>query len=730
MRTETTFCRICEALCGLEADIEGDRIVQLRPDRNHVATAGYGCIKGLKQHELYASPDRLTSPQVRRNGTLVDVSWDEAMQTIGDVVRRERAIHPDRIAMYVGTAAGFGVLHPIFAQGFMSGVGSKSMYSSATQDCANKFAAATHLYGFPFTQPFPDLEHTECLIVIGANPAISKWSFLQVSNPIARMREMEKRGAKIFFVDPRRTESAKVAGEHVFIRPGTDVFFYLSFLQDLAARHTLRPSQHLSGATEVLELARSWTPERTATVTHVPADQLRRLVDAYATANGAALYSSTGVNMGGHGALCFWLQEVINALSGNLDRRGGTLVGHGVIDFPAFGKRTGTLLRTDRSRVGNFVSTNDTFPGGVLADEILTPGQRQVRVLFVTGGNPLMTMANSGRLAEAFSQLELLVVLDIFPSETAAQADVVLPCTAPTERPDLPFVFPLMLGLQSKPYLQATEALVPPPGEARDEATIYLDIARASGVPVFGSRIAQRVFEAARAVHSRVRGRDSLPQRQLLDLILRATRQGSFRSLLDEKHGRRGNAHQPGTFLGKRVVTDDGRVHLAPDALMRLANDVLETSFEHETSIAGELKLITRRAITTHNSWTHNHPAFVRDGTNYLYIHPDDADARGLKNNDLADVTSEVATVRVPIRRLADLMPGTVALPHGWGHQRAPGLSVASKTRGVNVNLLAADGPSALERVGGMARLTGIVVKVERAKGPQAATWSGLPTIS
>lgn len=737
MHRQTTFCRICEALCGLEAEVEGGRIVQLRPDRAHVATAGYACVKGLKQHELFGSPDRLKFPLRRRGGGHVRVSWDQALAEIGAVVRRERAIHPDRVAMYVGTAAGFGVLHPIFAQGFMSGVGSRSMYSSATQDCANKFAAATHLYGFPFTQPFPDLDHVRCLVIVGANPAISKWSFLQVSNPIARLRELERRGTRLFFVDPRRTESAKVAGEHLFIRPGTDVFFYLAFLSDLLDRHPEaidrgRLARFTRGFDEVAALARPWTPERSEEVTALPAAALREIVDAYVAADGAALYSSTGVNMGGHGALCFWLQETINAVTGNLDRRGGTLVGHGIIDFPAFGKKTGALLRQDRSRVGGFVSTNDTFPGGVLADEILTPGERQVRVLFVTGGNPLMTMANAGRLARAFEELELLVVLDVFPSETAAQADYVLPCTSPLQRPDLPFVFPLMLGLQSRPYLQATRAVLPPEGEQRDEATIYLDLARACGTPLFGSRIAQATFEALRAGHTaRLRRRDpaaqpSLPQERLLDLLLRATGQGSFEALLREPHGRRRPAHEPGTFLGRRVVTSDGRVDLAPRPLMELASRTLEASFAREKAVAGELKLITRRAITTHNSWTHNHEDFVGSGTNYLYMHPADAEARGLQDGDLADVTSEVATVRVPIRRLADLMEGTVALPHGWGHQRAPHLSVASRTRGVNVNLLAADGPDALEPVGGMARLTGIVVKVTKATGPQAPTWSGL----
>ena len=621
------------------------------------------------------------------------------------------------------------MLHPIFVQGFMSGVGSRSMYSSATQDCANKFAAARAMYGFPFTQPFPDVDHTDCLIVVGANPAISKWSFLQVSNPIERLRSIERRGAKLFFVDPRKTESAKAAGEHVFIRPGTDVFFYLAFLHEILERRAWdqgRVERHGRGFERLPEVVRGWTPEKAAEVTRMPPATLRRMVDAYLGADGAALYSSTGVNMGGHGALAFWLQETINFITGNLDRRGGTLVGEGIIDFPAFGKKTGALLRTDRSRIGDFTATNDTFPGGLLADEILTPGERQVRVLFVSGGNPLLTMANSGRLAKAFKELELLVCLDILPSETAHLADVVLPCVAPLQRPDLPFVFPLMLGLQSRPYLQATRALVPAEGEQRDEATIYLDICRAAGVDIFGSKVAQKTFEGMRRMNE-LRGGAGLPQELLLDLLLRACRAPGFRSLLKQEHGVKRGEHRPGSFLGERMVTDDGRVDLAPAVMLDEASRVLEASFEREKREAGRMKLITKRHVTTHNSWMHDHEPFVRKGTNHLYLHPDDAERLGLEAGAMADVTSSVSTVRLPVALSPDLMPGTCALPHGWGHQHATKLRVASRTRGVNVNLLAADGPEALERVGGMARLTGIPVDIAPAAGPQAHTWSGLP---
>jgi formate dehydrogenase len=489
----------------------------------------------------------------------------------------------------------------------------------------------------------------------------------------------------------------------------------------------------MRGLDELLAAVAEWTPERQAAVTRIAPETLRRMVDAYrraTSAGGAALYSSTGVNMGSGGALAYWLQECINAVSGNLDRHGGTLVGRGVIDFAAFGKKTGTLLREDRSRIGDFRSVNDAFPGGVLADEILTPGPRQVRALFVTGGNPLITMANAGKLRRAFASLDLLVTLDIFKNETGTLAHYVLPATSPLERPDLPFIFPLMLGLQARPYLQATRALLQPDGEQRDEATIYLDLCRAAGVGIFGSKVAQRILEGLRALHSALH-RDrppSLPQELLLSLLLRATGQGSFRKLLGAVHGRLRADHAADDFLSRRVVTDDKRVHLAPPSLLAQAAR-LPAMFAREQAQAGRLKLITKRHVASHNSWTHNLPKLVaHETTNYLYVNPEDAARLGLADGALADVSTDTATVRVPVRLLPDLSPGTVALPHGWGHQHAAGLSVAARKGGVNVNLLAADGPDRLEPVSGMSHLTGFVVDVVPARGPlDPGSWSGLP---
>jgi len=730
-----TFCRICESLCGLEVTLEQGRVTRVRPDEQHVATDGFGCVKGLKQHQLYASPDRLMHPRKRAGDAFVDRSWDEALGDIGAKVKQLVRDHgPDSIGMYVGTAAGFSLLHPIFAQGFMTGLGSKSIYASATQDCSNKFAVAREVYGFPFTQPFPDIDHTQCLIIVGANPVVSKWSFLQVPNPGRRLREIEARGGRVFVVDPRRTETARTVGEYVPIQPGTDVFFYLSFLNELIASDGIDRAHvdaNTTGFDEVARLAEPWTPERTEDVTRIPAAVLRDMVRAYREADGAVLYSSTGVNMGGQGALAFWLQEVINAASGNLDQRGGTIIGQGILDFAKLGARSGFGLSRETSRVGGFQAVNDAFPGGVMADEILTEGPGQLKALFVTGGNPLITMANSERLKRAFEQLELLVTIDILPTETGHLAHWQLPATTPFERHDLPFAFPLLMGMQSRPYLQATEPVTPAEGAQRDEATIYLDLARACDAPLFGSKPTQRLLEWGTRRHSskHPERERSVPQKFLMSTILRLTKNGSFDALMGERHGRAREPHPVGAFREAGASTDDGRVHLAPAVLVERAG-VLEQAFVEERRNVGRLRLITKRHVKTHNSWTHNDAEFVRGAlhTNYLYMHSEDAKAAGLESGALADVRSATAVVRVPIQTLDDLLPGTVALPHGWGHQGAPGLSVASRTSGVNVNLLAADGVDAVEPVSGMSRLTGIPVDVMQAAGPADPThWSGLP---
>jgi len=614
----------------------------------------------------------------------------------------------------------------------MQGLGSHNIYSSATQDCANRFASATEMYGFPFHQPFPDLENMEHILIIGTNPVVSKWTFLQVPNPSKRLKDIQARGGKVVVIDPRLNETAKLASQHVFINPNADVFFFLSFLHEVFERDAIDAefvTEHMEGLEKLREIVKPWPAEKTSKVTDIAPDVLRGVVDDYISANGAGIVTGTGLGMGKYGTTAHWLAECINAVTGNLDRKGGMMIGEGIFDFAAFSEKNKVFSREETSRIGGFHALNGGFPGAILADEILTPGDDQIKALFVTGGNPVMTMANSERLKDAFQELEMLVVLDIYLNETASLADYVLPATSPLERADLPFIFPLFLGMQVSPHITATEPVVKPLDTQRDEATIYTDLAKAAGIGLFGSKSAQFIFNRLAGIKSFGRKRRELPLKFIMNMLLKITKQESFKTLLKHKDGLPRPKPTPGSFLSKRLTTDNGKLKLAPDLLMAEIPK-LEAAFSELTSTGKPFRMITKRVHYTHNSWTQNVDDLVRGkqrSTNRIYMHPKDADRLGLEEGDAADIASDTGRIRLPVAYLKDLKQGVVAIQHGWGHQNAKGLSVASSISGANVNILAADGPDAVEAPSGMVHLTGIPVDVVKSNAPvNSASWSGM----
>ena len=725
-----TFCRICEATCGLKATVEGDRVVDLAPDQDHVVTKGYACIKGLAYHEIHHSPDRLTHPLKRVGDRFERISWAQAYSEIGAKVRKlVKEEGGDSVSAYLGNPVAFSFLPPTLMAGLLNGIGSRNLFQTGSQDCNNKFAVAERMYGFPFIQPFADIDRTQCLIMIGTNPAVSRSSFVQLPDPIRRLRAIEKRGGRVFFVNPRRTETARQLGTQVFIRPDTDVYFLLSFLHEVVVREGIdasRVARHMKGLSQLIEVCATWSPERTAPVTGISAELLREMVDCYLGADGASLFSATGINQGSQGTLAVWIQEAINAATGNLDKLGGSIVGHGFIkDFAKHARKGGHAMRKDRSRIGDLPSCVDSFPAAILPDEILTPGKGQIKAMFVLSGNPLLTVPNSdGRLARALEKLELLVCIDIFRNETANLAHYILPGTSFLQRADLPFVFQSLMGAQPIPYAQYTDAVVPPADEQRDETQILLELAEACGSNMMGSRVVGGFLNGWLGLgRLPVLGkRLGFSPERMLALVARAMKLGSLKALRTQPHGRLLDGHKGGDFLGKRVVTDDGLVDLAPKEFVE-ASFGLEAAFEKQLATRQELRLISKRESHSHNSWLHNHDKFVsgKRKTNYLYMHPDDGQKLGVGSGDLVDVGNSVATLRLPVILTDDMMPGAVALPHGWGHQDADGLSVASKTQGVNVNLLAKDGADSVEYFSGMAQLNGIAVDVRPVARATAA---------
>ncbi|MBN1834709.1 MAG: molybdopterin-dependent oxidoreductase [Spirochaetales bacterium] len=731
-----TFCRICEAACGLEIEVDDNRIVRISPNRHHRVTRGFACPKGLRFHELEHSPDRLRAPMKRiagasaapgrPSGGFEDISWSQAFREIGAKVRQLRRDHgPDSIAMYAGNGAGFGLMPLFFAQGFIQGVGSKNVYSSATQDCSNKFAVAQGMYGFPMTQPLPDYEHADFLILVGANPVVSKFSFRGVAAPAARLRAAAARGARIVSVNPRRTETARLVGEQVFIRPDTDVFFLLAFARELI--HTggvdrERVDRHMRRYEQFAATVEPWTAERQAEVTGVSPETLRELVRAYREADGAALYCSTGINHGRNAALAFWILEAINAVSGNLDRRGGTLVGQGLLDFPSFAVKHGFMMGGARSRIGSFRAVADSLPGGILADEILTPGEGQVRALFVAAGNPALTLPDSNKVRSALQQLELLVCVDLFRSVTGNYAHYLLPAASFLQRADVNYIFQSLVGITDVPVLNYSDRVLEPAGEEKQEGWIYAGLAAAADLPFMGSHLLTRLIRVGRTVSRLGRiGRLlsaalTLTPERIFGLLLLLSGKTTLRRMRRRPHGLLLPPHQPGSFLGRRLHTPDGKVDLAPPVLLRAARG-LEAHYGEELSLRGKIKLVSKRELLTHNSYFQNGPSFVRGrrGQNYLSINPEDAARLGLEQGGTALVATKRGSIRLTVEITADMMPGAVAVPFGWGQADAVGLRVARAAGGANVNLLTPSGPEHVDRVSGMAHLTGIPVEVRPA---------------
>ncbi len=709
-----TFCRICEASCGLIAEVEGDLVRGLKPDPDHVSSRGFACAKGTRYTDVHHSPDRLRRPLKRDGERYVEIGWTQAMKEIGERARAiQRAGGADSLGVYCGNPTPFSPIGLIFAKAFAMSLRTPHVYTAASLDCNNKFVAAESMLGSPMLNPIPDLDHTELLVLIGANPLISNMTFMHAPRIGERLRAIETRGGRVVTIDPRRNETARQIGEHHFIRAGTDVFFLLALTRALLARGadartSATPTRGLSALRDVVE---PWSAERVAPVTGIEPGVVEELADRLMAANGAAVYHSVGVNQGPHGSLCAWLVMALNVITGNLYRRGGMIV------TPQMKRnaRISHVLASRRSygptAVGGFDRIFDCEPVGLIPDQVRTSGPGRLRGLFVNAGNLALAAPDARRMDEALSELDLLVCVDLFRNETARHADYVLPSTSFLERSDLPLG---VTGYQPEPYLQLVEPVVRPLGEARDDWWILAQLARVCSAPSLAAWPLRVLIELV------VGGPDSrsLAWRERVArtvygaiCLLNGRWPGWVRR---RPHGVRLPAVVPEREARGGVFMPGGAVDLCPEALRSEASG-LEAAFEAERQSDAGLRLISRRERLSHNSWMHNVPAFSnpRRGRSRLRMHPDDARARGIQEGGRCRVLSEAGSVETGVELDADLMPGTVCLPHGWGHAGADGLQIARRTVGVNFNVLAESGPQSLERLSGMARLSAIPVEVE-----------------
>ena len=677
-----TFCRICEPVCGLTVTVKDGRMTKVRPDRDNPHSQGHVCIKGTSALDLVYDPDRVVRPLRRIGGAgeFEEVSWPEAMEDIAQrlaTIMRESG--PDGVSNYIGNPTAFSTSAQVSLRPFMEHFGIRKLFCAATQDTSSRMMASYLLYGSSSRYAIPDLPRCNLLLMFGANPLVSHGSVL--SAPLIRqdLDAIARRGRVIVF-DPRRTETA-AQYEHVPVRPDTDVWVLAGLIHVLfseglvdtaALEKTTVDWRRLRG------VAGEVTPEVASLHSGVPADQIVGIARAFAKSNSAAAYGRVGICRGSFSTLTNFLLDCLNIVGGKFGVEGGWVFGEPPLDRAAL-RPSGFEIR--ETRFGAVSCVGGNLPFHLLIDDILVPGPGRVRALLMESGNIVLSAPGGERLEKALQALELHVSVDLYVNETNRYAHFILPGTTFFEREDVPVV---ALSFMVRPFIQYTDAVVPPVGDTRDDHDIFNQLAQrlhdllseAPGCSGY-ARPAAPAFHPMRAVDTLLR------QAKTTVSVGGSEVELSLDVLKDTPHGISLADGLTCSNSYVKVLTEDGKI--------RLWHDYLDAEVDRlrrvQTSFGSQLKLFSRRDLRSINSWMHNVERLVRSQEPLLLMHPLDALARGIQNRDRVSVTSEAGAITTAVELSSDVVEGSVCYPHGWGHRG--GWRRANAGGGANVNVLA-----------------------------------------
>ncbi|MFI6601815.1 molybdopterin-dependent oxidoreductase [Nonomuraea sp. NPDC050536] len=710
-------CPLCEAVCGLTLTLdEGGHVTSVRGDRDDPFSRGFICPKGASLGRLDEDPDRLRKPLIREGELWREANWEEAFDTVRQALGRVT----DRrsVAVYLGNPNAHSMAGQLYATPLIKALGTRNIFSASTADQMPKHVASGLMFGHPLAVPVPDLDRTDYLLMLGANPLESNGSLCTAPDFPGRLKAIRARGGKLVVVDPRRTRTAALADEHVFVRPGSDAYLLFGLVHTLLAEDLVELRHEVNGLDEVREAAKHFPPEVAARRTGVPAETIVRLARELAGARTAAVYARIGTCTAEFGTLAQWLVDVLNVLTGNLDRPGGAMFPKPATEFGA-GRRPYTTGRW-RSRVRGLPECNGELPVATLADEIETGGEGQIRFLMTVAGNPVLSAPHGARLDQAFATLDFMVSVDPYLNETTRHANVILPPPRMLQAGHYDFA---LLGFAVRNYARYSPPLLPLGDDRPSEAQILARLAMiASGLEgdLDEFVIDQMLRKAVDTPGSGVEGRDVSELRESLeggtgaerrlDLMLKLGPYGewsgkgelSLRALLDNPHGLDLGALEP--RLPEVLKTASGVIELAPP---QLVEDVqrLRERLEQEPP---DIVLIGRRHLRSNNSWLHNvAPLVGGSNTCTLQINPADVARLGLDGH--AVVRSATGEVTVPLEPTDTIMPGVVSLPHGWGHSGSS-QGVAAEHAGVSVNILTDE--SAVDVPSGNAVFNGVPVSI------------------
>ena len=741
-------CPLCEATCGLEITVKDGKVTRIRGDRDDVFSKGFICPKGSSLKQLHDDPDRLRQPMVKRGDRHVVVTWDEAWREVERGLLGVIAAHGrESVATYMGNPTAHNLSAMTFGRVALQALGTKQRFSASTVDQMPKQVAAGYMFGSPVTVPIPDLDRTSYLLMLGANPYASNGSLCTAPDFPGRLEAIRERGGKLVVVDPRRSRTAEAADEWIPIIPDGDGLFLGAIAQVMFAEGLVDVGahvvHHVAGLDEVAAALSRFTPEAVEAACGVDAATIRRIAREIAAAESAAVYGRIGTTTVSFGTTTSWLVDVVNTISGNLDREGGAMFTLPVAGSPNTrgtpGKGRGFRVGKGHTRVRGLPEVMGEYPIAALAEEISTPGEGKLRALVTIAGNPVLSTPNSGKLDAALASLDFMVSIDIYLNETTRHADVILPPPSHLQRDHYDL---LLLPFAVRNVANYSDAVLPLDDGQWDEWEILAKLAvivQGAGVDADHTvaddlAVSSMVHHAVSDPNSNISGRDAEeilaelsrngrrgPAR-MLDFMLRTGPYGdafgaapdgvSLDKLRANPHGIDFGALQP--RLPEVLRTASGKVELAPSELIADLDRLWSRVEDSDEMLDGrDLVLVGRRHLRSNNSWMHNLEVLVKGKPRCtLQMHPLDAATRGISDGQHVSVASRVGRVSAPVELTDEIRPGVVSLPHGWGHGVAgTQMRVAGEYAGVNSNILTDE--AAMDPLSGTSVLNGIPVSVE-----------------
>ena len=679
-------CPLCEAMCGLAITVADNAVKQIRGDQADPLSRGHICPKGSALGDIHHDPDRLRQPLQRQADGWHQIGWDEAFDYAATQLKQLQARYgPDAIAIYQGNPSVHNLGTALGAGAFVRSLRTKNRFSASSVDQLPHQLVVYHMYGHQLMLPVPDLDRTQFLLIFGANPAVSNGSIMSAPDIKRRLKAIQQRGGQIVVFDPRQSETAQLADQHYFIQPGSDGLVLAALIHTMLKEGWANPDR-LAGFTNGLDLLESlferFSPAAVAEATGVATDTILQLAHDFSQASSAVCYGRIGVSVQQFGTLSQWLIQVLNIITGNLDREGGSMFTTPAFDTLPLGSK-GNVGRW-HTRVRHLPEFAGELPSAALAEEILTPGEGQIRGLITSAGNPVLSTPNGQQLDQALAGLEFMLSIDFYLNETTRHAHLILPPSSPLEHDHYDVLFHNLAIRNTAKY---SPALFEIDQDARHDWQIF-------------GELTQRMSEKEGRI---------FPPKAMLE---RGLRSGPYAIQLSElaqqPHGIDLGPLQP--RLPERLFTEDKQIQLVPPAI---ANDLDRLAELLQQAPTKQLRLISRRQLRSNNSWMHNSQRLVKgDDRCTLQIHPADAAQRQLSHGQQVKLSSRVGTIEVALEVSDLMMPGVVSLPHGWGH-RYPDtkIQIAQAHAGSSINDLTDD--QAIDPLSGNAALNGIVVEVQ-----------------